>query len=145
MSTWVTAKSNISSRIDFLLLTSVTLLRAILMCSAFTPGCGYDNGFIIFIGDVYCPTIKCSGKLCLHKKTFQALSRGDYQCPQCASVCQVGILPFEDQKNPFFLSFRQGVYIFEERSKSIQMLLEMCTVLASIVSTERNSNLLVVM
>ena len=37
LSTWVTAKSNISTGIDFLLLTSVTFLRAITMCSAFTP------------------------------------------------------------------------------------------------------------
>ena len=33
LSTWLTAKSNISARIDFLLLTSVTLFRAITMCS----------------------------------------------------------------------------------------------------------------
>ena len=40
VSTWVTAKSIISTRIDFLLLTSVTFLRATTMCSAFTPDCG---------------------------------------------------------------------------------------------------------
>ena len=34
LSTWLTAKSNISTRNDFLLLTSVTFLRAITMCSA---------------------------------------------------------------------------------------------------------------
>ena len=33
LSTWVTAKSKISTRIDFLLLTSVTFFRAITMCS----------------------------------------------------------------------------------------------------------------
>ena len=54
------------------------------------------------------------------KKTFQSLGRSDYQCPQCASVCQVRNIPFEDQTNSFFLSFRQGVYIFEESLKSIQ-------------------------
>ena len=53
LSTWVTAKSNISTRIDNLLLTSVTSLRAITMCSAFTPNFGYDNNTIILIGDVY--------------------------------------------------------------------------------------------
>ena len=90
------------------------------MCSAFTPICGYDNSTIIFIGDVYCPNTKCSGKLYLHKKIFQSLGRSDYQCPQCASVCQVRNIPFENQTNSFFLSLGQGVCIFEESPKSIQ-------------------------
>ena len=119
-STSVTVKSNISTRIDFLLLTSVTLLRAITMCSAFTTDCGQDNSTIILIGDVYCPNTKCLRKICLHKKTFQSLGRSNYQCPQCAPVCQVRIIPFEDQKYSFFLSLGQGVYIFEESPKTIQ-------------------------
>ena len=75
LSTSVTAKSNISTRIDFLLLTSVTFLRAITMCSAFTPDCGYDNSTIILLEDVYGPNTKCLCKFCLHKKTFQSLDR----------------------------------------------------------------------
>ena len=90
------------------------------MCSAFTLGCGYDNSTVVLIGYVYCPKTKCLGKLCLHKKTFQSLGRSDYQCPQCASVCQVRNIPFEDQTNSFFLSFCAGVYIFEESAKTIQ-------------------------
>ena len=120
LSTWVTAKSNISTRIDFLLLRSVISLRAITMCSASTPDCGYDNSTIILNGDVYCPNTKCLGKLCLHKNTFQSLGRSDYQCPQCASVCQVRKIPFQEQINSFFLSPGQGVHIFEESPKSIQ-------------------------
>ena len=117
LSTWVTAKSNISTRIDILLLTSVTFLRAITVCST---DCGYDNSTILLIGDVYCPNTKCLGKLCLHKKTFQSLGRSDYQCPQCASVFQVRNILFVEQTNSFFLSLGQGVYIFEESPKSIQ-------------------------
>ena len=90
------------------------------MCSAFNPDCGYDNSTIILIGDVYCPKTNCSGKLCLHKKTSQSLGRSDYQCPQCASLCQVRNIPFEHQTNSFFLSLGQGVYIFQESTKSIQ-------------------------
>ena len=59
-------------------------------------------------------------KLCLHKKTFQSLGRSDYQCPQCASVCQVHNIPFEDQTSSFILSFGQGDYIFEKSPKSIE-------------------------
>ena len=90
------------------------------MCSAFTPDCGYHNSTIILIGDVYCPKTKCLCKLCLHKNTFESLGRSDYQCPKCASVCQVRNLLFEDQINSFFLSLGAGVYIFEESPKLIQ-------------------------
>ena len=90
------------------------------MCSVFTPNCGYDNSTIILIGDVYCPNTKCLGKLCVHKKSFQSQGRSNYQCPQCASVCQVRNFPFEEQTNYFFFSLGQGVYIFEENQKSVQ-------------------------
>ena len=90
------------------------------MCSAFAPDCGNDNSTIILIGDVFCPNTKCSSRLCQHKKTFQSRGRRDYQGPQCASVCQVRNIPFEDQRNSFFLSLGQGVYIFEENPKSVQ-------------------------
>ena len=115
------------------------------MCSAFTPGLGYNNSTIILIGDVYCPNTKCLGKFCLHKKTFQSLGRSDYKCPQCGSVCQVRNIPFENQTNSFSLSLGQGVEIFEERNQNqFKMLLEMSAVLASIVPTIF-ANLLVVM
>ena len=94
------------------------------MCSAFSPDCGYDNSTFILIGDVYCPNTKCLGQVCLHKKTFQSLGSNDYQCPQCASVCQVRNLPFEEQTNSIFLSFGQGVYIFEEGPKSVQVVIK---------------------
>ena len=63
---------------------------------------------------------KCSGKLCLHKKTFQSLGRSNFPCPQCASVCQVRNIPSGDQRNSVFLSLGQGFYIFEENPKSVQ-------------------------
>ena len=90
------------------------------MCRALNPDCGYDNSTIVLIGDLYFPNTKFSGKLCIHKKTFQSLGRSDYQCPQCAFVCQVHNFPFEDQTNSFFLSPGQVVYIFEETPKSVQ-------------------------
>ena len=34
------------------------ILRAITMCSVFTPYSGYDNSTIILIGEVYCPNTK---------------------------------------------------------------------------------------
>ena len=91
------------------------------MCSM---DCGYDNSTIILIGDVHCPNTKCLGKLCQHKKTFQSVGRSDYQCPQCASVCQVRNIPFEDQTNSFFLSFGAVVCIFEENPQSVRDVVE---------------------
>ena len=90
------------------------------MCSAFNPDYGYDKSTFILIEDVHCPNTKCLGKLCLHQKTYQSLGRSDSQFPQCAFVCQVHNIPFEDQTNSFFLSFGLGVYIFEKRPKTIQ-------------------------
>ena len=89
-------------------------------CAFFNPDCGYDNSTIIFIGKVYCPMTKCSGKLCLHKKTFNSVGRSDYQCPRCACMYQVRKIPFEDQTNHFLLSFGPRVYIFEKCPKSVQ-------------------------
>ena len=91
------------------------------MFSAFTPDFGYDNSFIIHIGDVYCPYTKCLGKIFLQKKTFQSLGRNDYGFPQFASVFQVRNVSFEDKKNSFFLTFGQAIYNFEESPKSIQV------------------------
>ena len=145
LSTWATAKSNISTRIDFLLLTSVTFLRAITMCSAFTPDCGHDKSTIILTGDVYWPNTKCSGKLCLQKKTFQSLGRSDYQCLHCASVCQVRNIPFEEQTKSFSCHLVKAFTILKKIQSQFKMLLEMSIVLASINLIERNVNILTVM
>ena len=73
LSTKTIAKLAISAGTDLTLQTSVKLLRAITMCSAFTLDCRYGNSTIGLIGNVYCRNTKCAGKFCLHKKTFQPL------------------------------------------------------------------------
>ena len=128
--------------IDFLLPTSVTILRAVTMCST---DCAYDNSNIILIGDVYCPNTECSGRICLHKKSFQSLGRSDYQYPQCGSVCQVHNVPFEEQINCFFCRLVKEFIFSKKEQSQFKKLLEMCFVLASIVSTQRNANPLEVM
>ena len=89
----------------FFLPTSVTFFRAITMSST---DFAYDNSTIILIGDVYCPNTMCSGRICLHKKTFQSLGRSDYQCPQCGSVRQVRNFPFKIKQIPFSCRLVQG-------------------------------------
>ena len=114
------ANFTISKRTDMTLQTSVKHLRAFSMCRAFFPDRGFENSTINFIRDVFCSIIECSGKLCLHKNTFQSVGRSDYQCRQCAFVCQIRNDLFEDQTNSFFLSFGQEVYIFKKSPLSIQ-------------------------
>ena len=68
---------------------------------------------------MYCLNLDCSCKLCLHKKT-SSLSRIEYQSLQCASVCQVRKIPFEDQTNALFLKFSPGVCFSGELKISFQ-------------------------
>ena len=115
LSTWVTAESDVSTRIDFLLLTNVTFLRAITMCRGLKPDYGYDKSAIILIGDVYCPNTRCSRKFCLHKKTFESLDKSDYQCPHCASAFQVRNILFLGSKEFLFLViWSRGLHLWRD-------------------------------
>ena len=107
------------------------------MCCTFTPDCGYDNSTINLIGDVYCPDTKCLGKLCLRKKTFQSLGRSNYQCPQCASLCQVRKITFNDQKIPFSCPLVKWFTFLKRVRAEFMMLLEMSIVQVTIGSTEK--------
>ena len=78
-------------------------------------------------------------------KRLQSLGRSDYQCPQCASVCQVRNIPFEDQKTPFSCRLVKKFTFLKRVQSQQKMLLEMSIILANIVLTERNENLLTVM
>ena len=90
------------------------------MYSAFTSVCRYENSIIKHIGNVYCSNKMCSVIVCVHKKTFQCIGGGDYHCLQCASTCQVRVMPFKEQTNSLFLKFGKGNHIFEETQKSVQ-------------------------
>ena len=128
-------------------------LKANTTCSAFPPDCGYNNNTIVFNGHVYFRNRKCSGKFCLHKRTFQSLGESEYQCPQCASVCEVRNILFEEQTNSLLLSFSQGAYIYGESPKSIEdvvgvvfcagkycLIRESCESLDDYVTTPRSIN-----
>ena len=53
----------------------------------------------------------------LHKKTFQSLGRSDYQCQQCASVCQV-LFFLKIIQFPFSFHLAKGR--FGENPESVQ-------------------------
>ena len=90
------------------------------MCSTLAPDCRCDSSFTKLIENLHCPNETFSGKLCVHKRTFQSLSRGKYHGAQCTSVCQVRNIPFEESTKSSFLKCEQEVYIFEEVQESFQ-------------------------
>ena len=110
------------------------------MCRPFTTDCWYDNSTKILIEEMFCSNTMCSCKLCLHKMTIQPLGRRDYQCSHCKSLCQVHNILFEGQTNSFFLSFSQGVYIFQESPKPIQDVIRLVYCPGKYCPTERNAN-----
>ena len=111
------------------------------MYSAFTPDCGYINSTIILIGDVYCPNTKCSGRLCLHKKLFNHLAEANINVRNVSLCARCAIFFLKIKEIPFSCRLVKG-FTFLKRT---QNQFKMSIVLASIVSTERNANLLVVM
>ena len=79
------------------------------------------------------------------QKTFQFLGRSDNQRPHCGSVCQVPNILCEDRKKPFFCPLGKGCTFLKRVQNQFKMLMEMCIVLASFVSTQRNANLFMAM
>ena len=62
-----------------------------------------------------------------HYNTLQSTEPNIYVLE--ASPCvRCSLFPLRDKQIRFFLKFGQGMYVFEETKKSIQMLLEMCIV-----------------
>ena len=112
-STLTIVKFTISRRTNFTLQTSVKYLKAITMCSAFTPDCGYDNSTIILIGEVYCPNTKCSGKFCLHKKT--SISRRKRLSMPAMRVCVSGAqYSFWRSNKLLFVVWSRGLHFWRE-------------------------------
>ena len=137
-------KPNTSTKIDILLLTSVTFSKAITMCSAFTPNCGYDNSTIILIGDVYCPIQSVWVNVACTKRLFN-LSAEAMLNVRNARLCVRCAIFLLKNKQTLFSCRLVKVFTFLKRTKSqFKMLLEMCIFPVSFVSTERNANLLVV-
>ena len=119
LSTWVTAKSNISTRIDFLLLTNVTFLRAITMCSV-TDCAGMTKALFFSLGTCIVQPQSVRVNFASTKRLFN-LSAGAIINVRSACLCvKCAIFLLKIKQILFFLSLGSGVYIFEENRKSIQ-------------------------
>ena len=114
MSTLTIVKLTISTTTDITLQTSVKKLRAITMCSAFTPDYGYDNSTIILFGDVYCPNTKCSGKLCLPKDF--SISRQKRLSMSAMRVCVSGAQHsfWRSKKILLLVAWARGLHFWKE-------------------------------
>ena len=100
LSTWVAAKSIISTGIDFLLLTSVKFLRAIRTYDSNIPAhVLYQNESIVeLIADVICRKKKCGEENCVYLTSFEEINRSTYEFKQCKACSHVLNIPFNDQK-----------------------------------------------
>ena len=114
------------------------------MCSAFTPDCGYGNSTIVLIGDVYCPTTKCLGKLCLQEKLFNLLAGAIVNVRNVGLCARCAMFLLKIKQIPFSCRLVKEFTFLKRAQNQFKILLEMSIVLASIVPTERNANLLVV-
>ena len=101
-------------------LISVIYLRKITLYSAHILDSKYDQSVINQIGKMYFWKAMCSGKRCVHKKTFQSLERSDFQYFQFASTCQIRTNPFEDRTKFFFKMRKQSIDNLEATQESIQ-------------------------
>ena len=127
-----------------MLLTSVTFLRAITMCSAFTPDCGYNNSTIILRGTCMVQKRSIRVNFACTKRLFNLSAeliinaRNAHLCVRCK-------LFFSQIKQiPFSCRLVNGFTFLKRIENQFKLLLEMCIVLTSIVSTDRNAILLVV-
>ena len=144
LSTSNIAKFTISTRTDITLKTSVKYLRAITISSAFTPDCGYDNGAINIIGTGIAQIQSVWINFACTKRLFNLLAEAIINVHNVDLCARCAIFLLKIKQTPFSCPLVKGFTFLKRAQNQFKMLLEMSFVLASIVSTERNVNLLVV-
>ena len=105
----------------------------------------YDNSAIIIIGNAYCPNTECLGKFDFTKRLFNLSAEAIINVRNVGLFVRYAIFPLKIKQTPFSCRLVQGFTFLKRVRKQFRILLEMSIVLASIASTERNVNLLVVM
>ena len=131
-----------------LLFTSVIFLRGITVCGAFTPNCGYDKSTIILIGDVYCPNTKIQSvwiNFVCTKSQFNLWAEAIFNVRNVRLCVRCAIILLENKQTPFSCRLVKVFTFLKGTKNQFKMLLKMCIVPVSFVSTKRNANLRVVM
>ena len=117
------------------------------MCSAFTPDGGYDNSTIILIGLGTCfvqirsvwVNFACT------KRLFNLLAGAIINVRNVGLWARCAIFLLNIKQITSSCRLVKGFTFLKRTKNQFTMLLEMSIVLASIVPTERNANLMVVM
>ena len=83
-------------------------MRAITMCSAFTPDCVYDNSTIIFIEDVYCPNTKCLVNFACPERLFNLLGEAIINVRNVGLCATCAIFLLKIKQIPFLVAWSRG-------------------------------------
>ena len=105
------------TRTDITLQTSVKYLRAITMCSALTPDCGYNNSTFILIVDVYCPNKSVQVDFACTKRLFNHLAEAIINVRKVGLCARCAILLLMIKKIPFSCRLVRG-YTFLKRTEN---------------------------
>ena len=114
------------------------------MCSAFTPDCGYNNSTIILIGTFIVQLQSVQVEFACTKRLFNHLAEAIINVRNVGVFVRCAIFILKIKVNLFSCRLVMGFTFLKRTQNQFTMLLEISIVLASIISTERNANLLVV-
>ena len=147
LSTLVTAESNISTRIDFLLPTSVTFLRAITMgCVAHSPLIvGMTIALLFSLGTCFVRKQRIRVNFAWTKRLFNFSAEAIINVRNARLCSKCAIFLLKIKQIPFSCCLAERFTFLKRVQSQFKMLLEMSIAPVSIVSTERNANLLAVM
>ena len=139
------AKFTVSRRTDLTLQTSVKKLRANTICSAFSLDCHYNKSTIDLIRDVYCPRKSVWVNFAYTKRPFNLSAEAFINVRKVRLCGRYTVFFLKIKQFSFSYSLTKGFTFLKGVHNQFKMLFEKFIVLATIVSTERNANLLTVM
>ena len=144
-STWVTTKSNIFTRIDILLLTSVTFWEQ-LRCVAHSPlFMGMTKALFFSLGTWIVEIQSVRVNIACTKRLLNLWAEAIIHVRNARLCARCAIFLLRIKRIPFSCRFSKRLTFLNWVQSQFKMLLEMCSVPVSIVSTGRNANLLAVM
>ena len=112
------------------------------MCST---DCAYDNSTIISLGTYIVQMQSVWVNFACTKRLFNLLAEAIINIRNVGLCARCAIFLLKNKKTPFSCRLVKEFTFLKRVQNQFKKLLEMCIALPSLVSTERNANLLVVM
>ena len=144
-STLTIVKFTISTRTDITLQTNVKYSRAITMCSAFTPIVAMTIALLFSLGTYHVKIQSVQVDYACTKRLFNLSAEAFIKARNAGLCARCAIFLLKIKQIPFSCRLVKGFTFLKRSQNQFKILLEMSIVLASIVPTERNANLLEVM